>query len=259
MWHAFDIIANGLELPPGLRNAHADGACRMVYTERVVRWFKDKSGKGQWPAVVDERPGIVLKRTPAPADRPDEWSLSIEHTRQQSVPVTMRAEMTCASNVWRSPRRWDVVQTVEKSTLGETTEQGAWDGSEINRQIRGGRGTRGKAGRAIEYKHKAQHPASVYPLLADFPAKELQDSGLADLRCDALFTEALQHMGEAAFASGAPGNAGGHRLADGLTCYRLTPSLGFPLEFWVNRHHVVVYLIESATRAWMLESVEALS
>jgi len=76
--------------------------------------------------------------------------------------------------------------------------------------------------------------------------------------CDAFFAECMLHMGGAVFAIGSARNAGEHRLAEGLTCYRLTPKRGFPLEFWVNEKGVVVYLIEAATRAWVLQSMEAL-
>lgn len=256
MWHAFDIIADAMGVSPGLRSARADGPGRLVYAERVVRWFKDKSGRGQWPAVVDDRPGIVIER-PVVSGKPSDWTLRVEHVRMQTAPATLRMQLTCASDPWRSPRHWEATHTLgdqdHHSPLAPTIEQGDWDGRRLTRRVQG------KSGRVIEQVHDTQQPACLYALLADFPVKSLKLKGFDHKSCDALFTEAMQQMGGASFIPGAPGNAAEHRLAEGLTCYRVTPTLGFPLEFWVNEHGMVVYLIEGATRAWVIKGVEALT
>lgn len=256
MWHAFDIIATELKPDPELREAKAPGACRLVYGERVVRWFADKSGKGQWPAVVDHQPGIVLERSASSKANPAEWGLKVEHTRPQTVPAALHFTMTCASNAWRSPISWIGSQTLggpkRPSPLGEISEHGRWDGRKATRTTQAGL-------KSIHNEHNTTLPTSVYSLLANFPAAEAKAGLLNEHNCDAVFTEGMQFMGDATMSIGAPGNAGEHVLADGLRCYVVTPSLGFPLEFWVNEYGVVIYLIETATRAWVLERVEVLT
>ncbi|MEZ6192111.1 MAG: hypothetical protein R3C45_12605 [Phycisphaerales bacterium] len=80
MWHAFDIIADELAVDPAVRGLAAGPGHRLVYSERVVRWFSDKTGQGQWPAVVDRQPGITLER-PGKATENTAWELIVQHTR----------------------------------------------------------------------------------------------------------------------------------------------------------------------------------
>lgn len=255
MWHAFDIIAEELAVTPALRGTGSGIDHRLVYGERVVRWFSDKTGKGQWPAVVDRQPGIVLER-PGNATDDAAWELSVEHTRVQTAPVTMRLVMTCEPNPWRSPKQWTATESIgdikRTRPLKSTTEQGRVENGRITRTIRAG-------SNQIDERFDAVHAASLYALLADFPADDIDAGRFSDRPCEALFAEGMLFVGSGTMIAGAPGNADQNALAKGLRCYRLTPTMGFPLEFWVNDKGVVVYLIEAATRAWMLEQVEVLS
>jgi hypothetical protein len=256
MWHAFDIIAEELAIPDELRAAQPGAGRRLVYGERVVRWFTDKSGEGQWPAVVDRQPGIVVQRPGVATGAGSDWTLDAEHTRMQGTSVTLRIQAVCAADPWRSLRQWDAGETLGNaqlpSPLGATTERARGVDGKLTRQVSG------DAGRSFEQVFPAVRPACLYALLADFPMDELESGRMDDEICDALFTEGMLHMGAASFTRGAPGGAAGHALAEGLRCYTLSPQRGFPLQFWVNRHGLVVYLIEAATRAWTIEHVEAL-
>lgn len=255
MWHAFDIIAEALAVEPALRARRAGAGHRLIYSERVVRWFSDKTGTGQWPAVVDHQPGIKLERTRPAADNVA-WELGVEHTRVQTAPVTMQLAMTCESNPWRSPIHWTATESIgdikRTRSLKNTTEQGRAENGRITRSI-------GAGAKHIKETYDAVHASSLYGLMADFPVDDADAGRLNDQPCEALFAEGMLFMGGGAMAAGAPGNADQHELAMGLRCYRLTPAMGFPLEFWVNDKGVVVYLIEAATRAWVLEQVEVLS
>jgi hypothetical protein len=255
MWHAFDIISEGLTVAPELLDVHAGAGTRLVYGERVVRWFSDKSGKGQWPAVVDHKPGIVIERHSTTAVDGADWKLRVEHIRAQTVPVTMRMNMTCAPDMWRSPREWDLKESLgdqdKPSALQATSETGRWQAGRVTRTIRAGT-------KRIDNVYNATHPACLYPMLADFPVKEIDAGEFQDQPCDALFTEGMQQFGGGSMVDGAPGDTAHHKRAAGLRCFRLVPAGGFPLEFWVNTHGVVIYLIEGATRAWVLQSVEAM-
>lgn len=256
MWHAFDIIADDLTVAPELHGMQAEADTRLVYGERVVRWFSDKSGKGQWPAVVDHKPGIVIERYGAIPVGGSDWMLRVEHIRSQAVPVTMRMTMTCAPNAWRSPREWELKETLgdqgKPSPLQETSETGLWESGRVTRTIRAG-------AKRIDQAFNTTQPACLYPILADFPVEEIEAGVLKDQACDALFTEGMQHVGGGSIVVGAPGDTATHQFASGLRCFRLVPAMGFPLEFWVNTHGVVIYLIEGATRAWVLQSVEVMS
>lgn len=253
MWHAFNIIADDLAVTPDLLGKQT--GTNLVYGERVVRWFSDKSGKGQWPAVVDHKPGMVIEKLGTTQTDGSDWKLRVEHIRSQTVPVTMRLNMTCAGNAWRSPRDWDLKETLGErgntSPLQETSESGRWDGGQVTRTVRAGT-------KHIDKVFNAIHPASLYPLLADFPEKEIDAGALKDQDSDTLFTEGMLYIPGGYFKAGAPGDTAHHKLAAGLRCYRLIPSMGFPLEFWINKHGVVIYLIEGATRAWVLESMEVM-
>lgn len=253
MWHAFDIIAEDLTVAPDLRVTRASN--RLVYGERVVRWFSDKSGKGQWPAVVDHKPGMVIEKLGTTQVGGSDWKLRVEHIRSQTVPVTMRLNLTCAGNAWRSPRAWELKETLGEqgntSPLQETSETGRWESGRVTRTIRAGT-------KHIDKVFNATHPACLYPILADFPVKEIETGVLKDQGSDALFTEGMLYVESGSFMAGAPGDTAHHILAAGLRCYRLIPSMGFPLEFWINTHGVVIYLLEGATRAWVLESMEAM-
>lgn len=256
MWHAFDIIADELAASDELRAAQPGTGCKLVYGERVVRWFKDKTGQGQWPAVVDHRPGIVVQRSSTSTNAEGDWRLDAEHTRVQGTSVTLRMQAVCAADPWRSLRQWDAGETFGdaqlSSPLRATTERARRVDGQLKRQVTG------DAGRSFEQTYQTARPACLYALLADFPMQELESGRLDDETCDALFTEGMLHMGAASFTRGAPGGAARHALAEGLRCYSLSPQRGFPLQFWVNRHGLVVYLLEAATRAWTIEHVEAL-
>jgi len=251
LWHAFDIIAEAMQSDPGLRDAKASNVKMLVYSEHIVRWFKDKSGDGQWPAVVDDRPGITIDISQSTGAVDGTSHLDVEHTRIQGATVTMHLKLKFLSNSWRSPQSWELKEVLgdkrSPSELRDTIEQGRWDVNQITRQIRG------VTGRVIKNNYTARTPTSLYTLLAAFPINDIALNNPSD----GLFTEGMQYMGGATFEQGATGNADKHGLAAGLTCYRLKPAMGFPLEFWVNRHGLVVYLLEGATRAWALQSMEA--
>ena len=255
MWHAFDIIADELAVNPAVRGLGAGPGHRLIYSERVVRWFSDKTGQGQWPAVVDRQPGITLER-PRPVADNAAWQLGVEHTRVQTAPVTMQLTMTCESNPWRSPKQWSATESIgdikRTRPLKATTEAGRVENGRIIRTISAG-------SKHIDETYDAARATSLYALLADFPAQEVDAGRFSDQPCQALFTEGMQFVGGGTLAAGVPGNAGTHELAKSLRCYQLTPAMGFPLEFWVNDKGVVVYLIEAATRAWMLQGVEMVS
>lgn len=255
MWHAFDIIADELAVNPAVRGLGAGPGHRLIYSERVVRWFSDKTGQGQWPAVVDRQPGITLER-PKKAAANTAWELIVQHTRVQTAPVTMQLTMTCESNLWRSPSKWNATESIgdikRTRPLGATTERGRVENGHISRTISAG-------SKHIDETYEAAHAASLYVLLANFPAGDVDAGRFNDQPCQALFAEGMQFVGGGTLAVGAPGNADKHELAKGLRCFRLTPAMGFPLEFWVNDNGVVVYLLEAATRAWVLEGVEVMS
>jgi hypothetical protein len=251
MWHAFDVMTADLSLDPAVRALRPQAGQRRVYGERIVRWFADKTGDGQWPGNPDHRPGMSLTQ---PVVEPGEpRRLHVTHTRIQGAPVELTLELDYREDDWRTPLRWTARETIgggrQRSPLADTVEEGRVEGGRLTAEVRGQQKT-------MPRSHPAEQPASWYSLIADLPVKAIDAGRLKATPCDAWLTEGMIHLEGATVAAGVEGDAADHRLAAGLRGYTLRPSQGMPLEFWVNEQGLVVYVFEGPLRALVLQQVE---
>lgn len=247
MWHPFDLMPQELTVPDAVRNASAGDRCRLVYGERITRWFKDKASTDQqWPPTVDKKPGLTLARQPGPAGT---FDLDVRQTWVLTNTQTMTGKMTCRAEGWRSPLTWEFRQTFlndkGKPLVPGLTESGRWKNGILERSTKGDHGEVRQTVRATEL-------ASVYALIANFP-KEGEAAGSTGL-----LREALTYSPDAAWQP-APKVLQESPLARGLRGYVLKSEGGFPADCWVNAAGVVVYVCYGPNRAFVLDQVEALA
>ncbi len=247
MWHPFDIMPQELAVAEDLRAASPDGDCRLVYAEHIVRWFKDKSSTDtQWPPTVDKKPGVTIeKRT----GKDGTLNLNIEQIWQLTNKQTMRGEMTCRGDAWRSPLDWTFQQSFlnerNKAFVPNMIEQGNWKNGVLTRVTKGTNAEVRKMAQAAEL-------ASTYALMASFP----HDGAISG--STGLLQEGLLYSPEAELVPCAKGlheNA----LAQGLRGIALKNEGGYPADYWINPAGVVIYVCYGPNRAFVLEKLEALS
>jgi hypothetical protein len=247
MWHPFDIMPQDLAVDDALKTAAPGDHCRLVYGERVVRWFKDKSSAdSQWPPTVDKKPGLVLTRRPGSDGT---WDLDLQQTWVLTNTQTMSGKMTCRRIGWRSPLSWEFQQSFQtskgKEFLPGLTERGSWRDGELLRVTSGASGEVEKTDRAAEL-------AATYALLADFP-KEGEATGDTGL-----LQENLGYSPRAGFVPCSKALQE-NPLARGLRGSVLKNEGGYPADFWTNPAGVVIYACYGPNRVFVLEKAEAVS
>ncbi|MEM8737925.1 MAG: hypothetical protein AAGG38_05525 [Planctomycetota bacterium] len=229
-----------LTVPASLRDAAP--AARLEYDELALRYFSDKSGPGQWPAKVNRKPGLVLRRS---VDT-DALLIDAVHRREQTVMHQTRLSLRCRRDPWRTPLEWESEQHLgdpRSPELPPTQEQARFEGGQLVRTLAAG--SRGESSQT----YRIRQPACLYAWWADFP---LDASTTLD-QADGWFGDNLTWTGSVRSEPGPPPGRMRHPdYCRGLTCHRLVPRLGLPLEFWVNAQGLVVYLLEGPTRAWVI-------
>lgn len=248
MWHPFDIMPGELALEPALRTASAPPRVRLVFGERITRWFKDKSEAAkQWPPTVDRKEGLTLSRRPGEAES---WDLGVRQVWQLTNVHTLEGTMSCAAAGWRTPRRWSFRQTflTDRGTevLPSLTEEGAWKDGVLTRT------TTGKSG-SLAASDAAPRLAAAYGLMADFPLAEalkLEPAGLLQEGLAFSPDASLRRCSDALQKN---------PLANGLTGFVLHTSQGYPSDFWVNPSGLVVYVCFGPNRAFVLDRMEEIA
>lgn len=248
MWHPFDILGDELSVEKTLRDSVFPASCRLVYSERVTRWFKDKSDQNnQWPPTVDQKPGIqISRRVEDDAMRVEvvhEWELMIRHL--------LSATMDCSTKGWRSPSSWLAQVTFRnirggKEFLPEIREVGSWSDRRLKQVSQG-------AKNSITRSSEVDSLASVYALLANFPSPDEASS----LGSTTLLEEGFTVTPDVTLLP-CPENLQQHPMAEGLRGYALRGKGNFPTDYWVNRHGLVVFICMGPHRAFFLESLESL-
>lgn len=247
MWHPFDIMPQELALTDAVRGASVVGPCRLVFGERVTRWFKDKSSADQqWPPTVDQKPGLTIIRRPADDGT---HALEIQHSWVLTNTQTMSGRMICRADGWRSPLKWEFTQTFltdkNKPLVPPLTETGRWQDGTLERT------TKGSAGE-VRKTAKVSQLASTYGLMAGFPKVD-EATGSAGL-----IQEALTFCPEATLQP-VPSILQENPLAKGLEGFVLKSADGFPSDYWVNANGAVVYVCYGPNRVFVLDKVEVLS
>jgi hypothetical protein len=250
LWHPFDILGKEeLAVAGNLRNAEVSGAWSGTYTERVTRWFKDKSDPDrQWPPTVDRKPGIRLTCRP----EGDRLKVEVAQDVQQLISHLLTATMECSASGWRSPSKWTAKHTFAKTGrakefLPEVEETGKWESGTLT-QTSQGRET------AMTKSRPARSLASIYTLLASFPeAAEIDGLGKTTF-----LQEGFVPTVDAELVP-CPQLLQKHPLARGLRGYALLNKGNFPADYWVNESGVVIYLCMGPHRAMVLESIQSIS
>lgn len=249
MWHPFDIMPGELALDSALRSASAPSRARLVFGERITRWFKDKSESAkQWPPTVDRKEGLSLSRRPGSTD--GSWDLGVRQVWQLTNVHTLEGTMSCATVGWRSPHQWNFRQTFLSDRGAEVlpplTEAGTWKAGLLTRT------TTGKD-RALTASGETSRLAAQYGLMADFPlaeALQLEPAGLLQ--------EGLTFSPGASLRR-CPDDLQKHPLAAGLTGFVLDTPQGYPADFWVNPAGLVVYVCFGPNRALVLDRLEEIA
>ena len=248
MWHPFDIMPNELALAPSLRTASPPARFRLVFGERITRWFKDKSDVNkQWPPTVDRKDGMTLSRRPG---TDGSWNLDVKHVWQLTNTHTLEGTMACAAAGWRSPHRWNFRQTFLSDRGAEAvpplTEEGTWKDGVLTRT------TTGNAG-SLTKSDPTSRLAVQYGLMADFPLAEA-----LKLEPTGLLQEGLTFSPDASLRR-CPDDLQKRPLAEGLTGFVLNTSQGYPADFWVNPAGLVVYVCFGPNRAFVLDRMEEIA
>lgn len=249
MWHPFALFPDELTVPAPLRAAPLPAAARLVYREKVVRWFKPKPGHTYKQPVLDHGPGLTLERRPAADGR---LELRFRQERTHESPQVLEGTMTCAAGGWSSPLAWSVRQSfvakAESDLLPSLEETGEWSKATVTRR------TRARGGR-LTTTHAARALLSPPAWLAAFP-RDLAPAPWSD---DVVVMDEFTLFVTGAAIEPAGRETRAHILAQGLRGHVLRYAGGLPLEFWVNEHGTVVYLCAGPTRVLVLESAEALT
>jgi hypothetical protein len=244
MWHPFDLIPNELALSPALRNARPAANRTVLFEERALTYFKDKSNKtGQWPLTMDELPGIQITR------RGDATSceLEISHKWELDYFRTLSGTMQCAG-AWQTPQRWSFLRTFKPMFSG------AAPFAPVEVRGRCGKGElvqthRGTSNRQEE-RVSVENLLSTYALMAGFPV----DAPVPQGSCS-LLGEDLIPAGSARIHR-SPDILMKHPLAEGLVGCLLDAQGDFPTEFWVNSYGLTVYVFNGVSKAFILTGVE---
>lgn len=251
MWHAFHLFPEELTVAANLRSAKLPAAVRLTYAEKVVRWFKPKEGFKYKQPVLDHGPGLVIERDAVSGDRRE---VRCRYERSHSATQVIAGGLLCANDAWRSPQEWAFTQAFPGASssplLPALTERGTRRGTEIALET-----SVESRGRTVSRMVSAPRLLCVHAWLADFPgdlALAPWSDGIVVMEDATLFTR-----GAAIESVGA--NVRQHALAAGLRGFSVRYSGGLPLEFWVNKHGVVIYLCAGPTRVLVLEMVEEIS
>ncbi len=246
MWHPFDLMSKELAVDETLRAAGAPQGCRLIYGERITRWFKDKSDAvSQWPPTVDHKPGVTIARRV----EGENWDVEVSHVWKITITQSFSAKLSVRRDGWRSPIAWQYTQNFVKEHGGmlvpDTRGTGSWKDGVISTNITGASGK-------LALSEPAPSLCSLYSLLADFPAEP------ARLGEAALLGENLMYFPKASFSQPSAALAA-NPLAIGLKGYILRPAMGWPMDFWVNEQGLVVYWCQGPHRAFVLEKIEGLA
>jgi hypothetical protein len=250
LWHPFDIIgAEELSVNESLRTAATPAARECVYTERVTRWFGDKSDqKNQWPPTLDQKPGIRI------SCRPDGETMKVGVVQvwEQMINHELTASMECSASGWRSPSSWTVKHTFKQARSGrefvpDIDETGRWQQGTLTRTSQGQE-------TAMTRSRSVGSLASVYALLANFPRVE----EIPELSQTTLLQEGFVVTPDADLVN-CPEVLREHPLAQGLRGYTLLNKGNFPSDFWVNDNGLVVYICLGPHRVFVLNSLQTIS
>jgi|GEM_PF-2546558 len=248
MWHPFDILGDELFVDKTLRDSDAPSHCRLVYSERITRWFKDKSDQNnQWPPTVDRKPGVQISRR-IDGDR---MRLEVLHEWQLMIRHLLSATMDGSARGWRSPESWSAQVTFSnirngREFLPEIRETGSWSGGRLEQVSQG-------AENSITQSGEARSLASVYALLANFPRPD----EISSIGSTTLLEEGFTVTPDVTLLR-CPENLQKHPMAAGLDGYALRGKGNFPADYWVNRQGLVVFVCMGPHRAFVLESLETL-
>ncbi len=247
MWHPFDIMPQDLAVADALRTASAPESCRLVYGERVVRWFKDKSSAdSQWPPTVDKKEGLTILRKPGGEGTQE---LDIEQTWQLTNKQTMSGKMTCRNDGWRSPLNWEFQQTFltdkNKPLVPDLSEQGSWKDGLLIRSTKGANGE-------VRKENRTAQLASAYALLAGFPKEDEVTGNTGLLREVQGYSQRASLEPCSKLLQETP-------LAQGLRGVVLKNEGGYPGDYWINPAGVVIYACYGPNRVFVLEKMEAIS
>lgn len=247
MWHPFDLMPADLAVPDNLKTTAQKGAVRRVYSQRVTRWYSDKSSRDtQWPPTVDKRPGITLTIRPGS----DRIELRIEQQWLVNTDHALSGTITCLNNPWRSPEQWQLKQTFTtkrgNTFLPSIEESGQWQNGKIQTLTQLGK-------KELRNSLNAADLTSFYTLLADFPAPESLPKDQAVYQ-----TEALSFIPSARIEE-APALYRNHPLAKGLRGFTVKTASDIPADYWLNENGVVIYVCWGPNRAFVLETSEELA
>ncbi len=244
MWHPFDIMPDALTVAPEIRNAKPSDSCVFTFGEKVMTYFKDKSGKTeQWPPMLDAQPGLRIARK----KKSSSLELEITQTWKLDYIRELKGTMSCKPDGWRSPLEWNFTRTFtaavsRPSNFAPVKISGRWENGKMIQTF---------AGEAAQDRRAEQVDvlACTYSLLADFPGL----SGSMALLNDGLIfaPSAAVHKCTAALHQRPP--------AAGLTGYMILSGVDQPVEYWVNEHGAVIYVCSGTTRVLILKNVETLS
>lgn len=248
MWHPFDIMPDALAVSPEIRNARPSDTCVFTYGEKVMTYFKDKSGKTeQWPPMLDDQPGLRIARK----KKRNALELEITQTWKLDYVRELKGTMVCRPDGWRSPLEWNFTRTFTPSAsrspaFAPVKISGRWENGGLSQTTAGDASRDSRAQRAADL-------ACTYSLLADAPFKETGlSAGPALLTDDLIFSPAAAvHQCSATLHQRPP--------AAGLTGYMVLSGVDQPVEYWVNEHGAVIYVCSGTTRVLILKNVETLS
>lgn len=244
MWHPFDLIPNELALAPELRNARPAVNRTVLFEERALTYFKDKSDKtGQWPLTMDELPGIKITRRGDSSNR----ELEISHRWKLDYFRTLSGTMQCAG-VWQSPKRWSFLRTFKPMFSGAVPfapveVRGSYGKGELVQ-------THSGASNRQEDQVSAENPLSTYALMAGFSTDAPAPQGSFTLLGEDLVVTGSARIHRS------PDLLMKHPLAEGLTGYVIDAQGDLPTEFWVNQHGLTVYVFNGVSKAFILTGVE---
>jgi hypothetical protein len=246
MWHPFDIQKDELFVDEALKDSAIPPTCSIVYSERITRWFQDKSDQhNQWPPTVDRKPGIRVTRR----IEEDLMKLDIVHEWELVISHLLSAKMECSANGWRSPKSWTAQETFTnvrggRDFLPKIEESGHWRGGMLKQVSKGREQT-------ITRARGAKSLSSFYSLLANFPSEE----EIPSLGTTTLLEEGFMVTPDVTMLP-CPKNLQQHPMAKNLVGYTLRGRGNFPADFWFNKHGLVVYVCLGPHRAFVLESLE---
>lgn len=248
MWHPFQIMPSHIAADEAVKSgAKPSPSCRMIYRERVIRWFlRDTDEDGYRLPNVDDRTGMTIEKRAAGGDHIE---LKVRHQKDLGVRHILQGSIKARRDDWRSPVSWDFTQEFPRgSGFGDFRESGEWEPGKARLVSRGG-------GREIVRIEAVASLTSLYSLLADFPARvnSYPES------TETAVLEDVSVINRGARFQPVPQLVKEHEMASGLRGLALDYAANFPVEFWVNDHGAVIYACFGPNRALFLERIEEIS